>query len=105
MPEFAIEEARKYFKLVGLKSGLSIEEIRLLFDVLSTNFEIVPLEDFSEGFTEARNAMQKFDENDAPFIALALCIECDGVWSNDKDLKKQDLVKVWNTEEILKIAH
>ena len=41
------------------------------------------------------------DEKDAPFLALALSIDCDGIWSNDRDLKEQSLIKVWNANELV----
>ena len=42
------------------------------------------------------------ETNTAPFVALALCANCDGIWSNDRDLKEQHLTKVWNAAEIVK---
>ena len=39
---------------------------------------------------------------DVSFIALALSIDNDGIWSEDKHFKKQDRVKVFTTEELMK---
>ena len=36
------------------------------------------------------------------YFALALKLNC-GIWSNDKKLKNQDKVKVYSTEDLLKI--
>lgn len=102
LPEFAIDEAQKYFELISSKSGLPVKEIKLILDLLATNFEVVSLKDFAQCFREAEKVMKSVDEKDALFVALALCIKCDGIWSNDRDLKEQHLVKVWNTAEIVK---
>ena len=45
IPEFVIEEVKKYSELISSKSGLSGEEIKLLFDILATNMNVVPLGD------------------------------------------------------------
>lgn len=103
LPEFAIDEVEKYFELISSKSGLAKKEIKILFDLLAFNFEVVPLEDFLQCFREAEKVMQSIDEKDVPFVALALCINCDGIWSNDMHLKEQDSVRVWNTTEIMKV--
>lgn len=105
IPESAIEEVQKYFNTIHLKSGLSTNEIKFLFDLLTSNFQIIPLSDFLQCYEGAKKVMQHIDEKDTPFVALANCIECDGIWSNDKDLKKQDLVRVWNTEEIVTVIN
>jgi len=32
-----------------------------------------------------------------------LSIECNGIWSIDRDLKEQKLIRVWSTIELMKI--
>ena len=39
---------------------------------------------------------------DAPYFALALSLNCP-IWYDEKLFKKQDVVKVFNTEELLKL--
>ncbi len=45
--------------------------------------------------------MVGIDRSDIPFVAAALSLPCDGIWSDDLDLKRQKRVKVWNTKEVL----
>ena len=104
LPEYAIDEVEEHFGTIRSKSGLSIDELKLLFDILLTNLEMVPMEEILNHFDEAQKALKDIDPEDAPFLALALSIECDGIWSNDQDLKQQNLVKVWNTVELMKVA-
>ena len=44
------------------------------------------------------------DPDDVPYLALALKLGC-AIWSNDKELKKQSVVKVYNTQEILQLLN
>jgi predicted nucleic acid-binding protein len=52
---------------------------------------------------EAKQIMDKIDPDDTPFIALALAIENDGVWSNDKHFGQQNRVKIWKTDVLLRL--
>ena len=101
IPEFALEEVAKYSNVISSKSGLTKKEIKLLLDTLAGNLKLVPLVEFAEGFAQAEKVLNNIDQKDVPFLALALSIKCDGIWSNDKHLKEQKLVKVWNTLEIV----
>ncbi len=42
-------------------------------------------------------------KGDIPFLALALSMSNDGIWSEDKHFEKQDIVKVWKTKEIVEL--
>lgn len=48
---------------------------------------------------KAIEIMTDIDISDAPFIALALHLDC-SIWSNDGHFKKQHHVKVYSTEGI-----
>ena len=45
---------------------------------------------------------QKRHKTDVPFVALALSVANDGVWSNDKHFENLRGVKVWKTSGLLK---
>lgn len=101
LPEYALEEVKRHFSLIADKSGLSEEEVKLALGILLGNMQVVPAEDILRKWDEAERIIGKIDEGDIPFIALALSIECDGIWSDDKDLKRQGRVKVWSTREMI----
>ena len=103
LPEYAIEEVKKHLPLLKEKTGLSEEELKLALNILLTNMQIVPSEDVLSKWNEAEEIMGSIDRWDIPFIAAYLSIICDGVWSDDKDLKRQARVKVWSTREIIRL--
>ena len=45
--------------------------------------------------------MRDIDEKDVQFIALALSIKNDGIWTNDKHFKKQNAIKILTTHDII----
>jgi predicted nucleic acid-binding protein len=52
---------------------------------------------------EAEKIIGHIDLNDVTFIALALSIENDGIWSDDAHFQKQENIKVYKTEDIVRI--
>jgi predicted nucleic acid-binding protein len=58
------------------------------------------LEELSEFVQEAENITP--DPDDMVYFALALRMKCP-IWSNDKKLKEQEKVKVYNTHELVNL--
>ena len=56
-----------------------------------------------DNLTKAHRIIGSIDPFDVPFVALALSIENDGIWSNDKHFENLKGIKVWKTAEILKL--
>ncbi len=106
LPEYSLEEIRKHIPTIVEKSGLSRAEINVLLNLLVENISIVTAEKIQPFLKEAHRIIGHIDENDVPFIALALALAIpnDGVWTNDKHFQQQKVVKVWQTEEILKLV-
>ena len=101
IPEYALEEVERHISLIRDKSELSEEEVKLALSILLTSMRVIPAEDILGRWDEAERIIGKIDTGDIPFIALALSIKCDGIWSDDKDLKRQGKVKVWSTREMI----
>ena len=47
--------------------------------------------------------MKDIDVDDAQFIATALAVENDGLWSFDDDVKRQKRVKIFSAGEIIRL--
>jgi len=101
VPEYALEEVERHLPLLIEKTGLSEQEIKLALNILLTNIQVVPSENILARWSEAEEIVGSIDRDDVPFVAAALSIRCDGIWSDDKDLKRQKKVKVWSSREII----
>lgn len=86
------------------KTGLPEEEIKLVLNILLANIQVLPSEEVLEKWNEAKEIIGTIDEGDIPFLATSLTIACDGIWSDDKDLKRQRRINVWNTREIMRLV-
>ena len=100
-PEHMISEIENNKEEIIEKAGMSEYDFELLIAILLSNIEVVPMEKFYH-FRERASSLAKHPE-DAEFLALALLRNIP-LWSDDKDLKKQNDVKVLNTPELLELV-
>ena len=102
-PETMIKEIRKYEDIIIQRSELSKEDFEILFGLLINNINIVEKEKYSEKLEEADKFIGHIDKGDVPFLALALNIPNNGIWTeNKKHFESQNRIKIWTTDEILK---
>jgi predicted nucleic acid-binding protein len=97
--EFMIDEFFKYEDMITRKTHRTREEFVMTMHQLNDIITVIPQEEYLQFMRRA--GVITPDEKDTAYIALALKLGC-GIWSNDKELKKQDAAKVYNSEEILK---
>ena len=101
IPEHAFKEFAHHEKALIKKSGLTKHRFHEVLASLKKKLIIVPTEEYSGRYPEALRAMKNIDGTDAPFIALALSFDNDGVWTNDAHFEKQYLVRVWSTADLI----
>ena len=103
LPEIVLREVNKYLPYIIQKSKLSEEEIKKLLNTLLENLNLVPIDEYKGKMNEGMEIIGNIDEKDTQFIALALAIENDGIWSNDKHLDKQEKIQVFKTIDIISL--
>ncbi|MBN1157686.1 hypothetical protein JXA85_08770 [Candidatus Woesearchaeota archaeon] len=81
-----------------LKSGLSRQEFDMRMDAIEAKINFHEVSKYRKFLQRAIKEL--FDPEDSPFVALALSIGA-LVWSNDPHLKKQKLVEVFSTKELI----
>ena len=108
-PEYALEEINKYSLELMKKTSLSKERFKKLKQELALKVEFISLEEYSPLFHKALTIVSKSPKNeyeefvkDIDFFALALMLSYP-IWSNDKLLKKQSKVIIFNTKEIIEL--
>ncbi len=102
-PDITFEEIEKHFTQITTKSGLKEAEVRKILSVIRKRILIVPELRWVTFIPQAEQLIGKRDLKDAPFLAVALALELDGIWSNDKDFEAQNRIKVWKTTELVKL--
>ena len=101
VPEYLFEEVRRHFPKLSRRAGLEKRQAEELLDTLGKYFVVLPEEVFSGSLDEAEKAMAGIDPRDSVYLAMALSVRCDGVWSDDPHFKKQTRVKCFTTSELI----
>lgn len=97
-PGYIHEEFLKdKYKLLEL-TRLSKEEFEKFFNLIKSQIKIVSESRFVDKLEQAESVNPK----DAPYIALALKMGCP-IFSGDKELKEQSVVKVLSPRELLEM--
>ncbi len=100
-PDFFILEFLKYEKMILKKTKRSRENYVELLHSLNDVIQIIPEEEFKGYLNEAEKISP--DEKDVSYMALALKMDIP-LWSNDKKLKEQNRVKVFDTKDIIELV-
>lgn len=98
IPEFIFTELKKHFLELEEKTGLNKNRLNEILNEFFSIIRIIPFEEYSSKILEAEKICP--DKDDIDYFALALKFNC-GIWSNDKILKEQDKIKVYNTKELI----
>lgn len=101
VPEFVVEEIRKILPTLIEQTETTKEKLDELLALFLSRVTIVPEEDYSHKLAEADELIGEFDKSDIPYLALALSIPNNGIWSNDNVFSKQTKIKHWFTKDIL----
>ena len=100
-PEVILDEFEEHRREMAQRIGLGSEEAQALLDRLRLHLPVVPSGVVSEKLPEAKELMRDIDPDDALYLAAALSVECDGIWSDDPHLKRQDVVPCFTTRELV----
>lgn len=103
-PDKLLDSINKYKKEFIEKSKLSTNDFEILLNFIIEKIIIVKQENYISKLDQANEIMRKIDLEDVPYIALALSIENDGIWTDDFHFQKQDKIKIYKTEDIIKVV-
>ena len=99
-PRYVFDELDNYKDVIINKSGIEEKIYRLIIKELKSYVEIVEVESLRDFWDTAEKNCP--DPNDVHYFASALYLNCT-LWTNDKKLKNQDIIKTINTEELAKL--
>ena len=100
-PDYTLQELNKYETIIRKKAHLTHEEFDLLLALLFEKIMIIPKEEYQDFLDKAQTLID--DINDAPFVALALVIKVDGIWSDDNHFQTNEHFMVYRTKDFASI--
>ncbi|MBI2137361.1 hypothetical protein HYU12_02470 [Candidatus Woesearchaeota archaeon] len=98
--KFEIEEHKQE---ILEKARIGEDEFDKIFSLLFSKIFVVGDAAIESKMEEAKQIMDKIDSADTPFVALALAMETDGIWTNDNHFGQQVAVKIWKTDVLLRL--
>lgn len=104
-PEYTYTEIMNHIDLIENNAKITSKELQYVMDILFSNIKIYPKKDYIEYYPEAKKIMSDIDPDDAPFLALAMKAQVDGIWSEDKGFLKQDRVKIYTTKNLIELIN
>jgi predicted nucleic acid-binding protein len=100
-PSKTIQEFEKYYDIIIEKSELDIPKFNVVMESLFSKLTLVQDHVLFPYIPKSLALLKDIDIDDFLFIACALAYPDSILWSNDKALKKQNVVQILNTQEII----
>jgi len=60
--------------------------------------------EYDDHLEKARGLLERRDPKDAPYVALALALRADGIWTEDRGLVSLEGVTVYRTSDLIRLA-
>lgn len=100
-PAYILYEVLNHKAELIAKSKLPEDEFDILFESIFENIDVIPYEEIKPCYQRAKEIMENIDPDDAVFLALALCVLNDGIWTEDMHFDKQEVIRIWKTSELI----
>lgn len=100
LPAFALDELATHRTKIVRATRLKGDELDVLLTLLLTSVTVVPFERIAPYLAEADALIGAIDPNDAPFVAVALAEEHEGIWSNDRAFERLPGIQCWTTTRL-----
>ena len=104
-PEHLLSETSRHLAksaILRKRIRLSNEDIQKLFEILTMNIRTIPKQSYHRFVGQALTLAPHIE--DSPYLAVALSREIP-IWSNDRGLKNQSIVKIYTTAELLTVLN
>ncbi|MHC1624293.1 MAG: PIN domain-containing protein [Candidatus Methanospirareceae archaeon] len=97
-PEKLLEEIERHKAEIAEKARMKLGDIELAIELLEPEFKLFSRPEYTVKISEGLKLAPH--PKDVEYFALALKLDCP-IWSNEKAFKKQSVVKVFSTSELL----
>ncbi len=92
-PSFLKRELEKHLPSIARRAGVRLAGARAALELLLADVVWIDDATIKAHVEEADAALGAIDPNDVPYLACALAIKADAIWSYDKDFDRQALIR------------
>ena len=100
-PEITLNEITKYEEEICEKAHLSHDNFLATLSIIMEKIRVISKEKYEELIPKALSLIS--DSKDAPFIALALSYNAEGIWSEDLHFGEQNIIQIYNNTELKRL--
>ena len=104
-PRMVVVEIEKHIEEISARNSLSVETNRRVLRLLASRIRLMPPRSYRRFLRTAYELIGRRDPTDVPYLAVALAVQADGIWSHDADFASQDLFKVYDTRTLKEMFH
>ena len=102
--DYSLEEMKKYEQVIIKKSKEDKETIDSVLKIILSKALLIDSKLIKPNFPVAAKLIGKADEKDIPFVAAALTLQNDGIWSEDPHFEAvKDQISVWKTKDLARL--
>ncbi len=102
VPEYLLEEIAEHWEDLLPRSGLSADALKQVLSVLRAHVVEHTVADYNDEMATAFGLLGDRDLEDAPYVALALSLRADGIWTEDRELASVKGVRALRTADLVK---
>ena len=100
-PSFAVDEIKRYRQQICAKMNWTSEEFNIYLEALLVFITLLDHQGYERYLEKSLSAIKQRDVKDADYIACALLISADFIWTEDKDFSGQKLVDIKSTAQFI----
>jgi predicted nucleic acid-binding protein len=101
-PKKIIDDIHKYKTEICEKAGQTPEEFEQNFEALLMFINTLQYLEYESHISKAQEVIRERDAKDADYIACALAVNADFIWTDDKDFISQKLVLTKTTDAFIR---
>lgn len=101
VPRTIVDEIKRHGGFICERTPQTYEDFENNLDALLAFIEQLEYVEYELHVERARKAIEKRDSKDADYIAAALAVSADFIWTDDKDFTDQKLVKTMTTAQFI----
>jgi predicted nucleic acid-binding protein len=103
MPDFLLDELAEHEEEIMAKMHTDKLGYQKALNIIIKKIKIIHREAYVQHLNRAHEIIGNVDKDDEAYIAVALSISADGIWSYDPHFKSQKVVKLFSTGELFRI--